>query len=44
MFIYIQRRGLDEKRFLSLIQLLVAIGSLILAMDKLISISKIESK
>ncbi len=33
-----------KKRFLSLIQLLVAIGSLILAMDKLISISKIESK
>lgn len=33
-----------KKRILSLIQLLVAIGSLILAMDKLISISKIESK
>lgn len=33
-----------KKRLLSLIQLLVAIGSLILAIDKLISISKIESK
>lgn len=32
-----------KKRILSLIQLLVAIGSLILAMDKLISISKIEN-
>lgn len=32
-----------KKRILSLIQLLVAIGSLILAMDKLISISKIDN-
>jgi hypothetical protein len=32
-----------KKRILSLIQLLVAIGSLILAMDKIISISKIDN-
>lgn len=32
-----------KKRILSLIQLLIAIGSLILAMDKLISISKIDN-